>query len=103
MDEERFARGKSRTTSHDLSVGFLDAVQEAARELGLELDAAMERAAFVKYSTTVGMNALIERVGPRVGLITTRGQEETLHLGRSRSWADGMPHDVQIDRTRARR
>src|SRR5712691_4230928 len=49
------------------------------------------------------MNALVERVGPRVGLIITRGQEEKLHLGRTRSWADGLPSSVQMDRTRAHR
>ena len=57
----------------------------------------------VKYSTTVGTNALIERTGPKVGLITTAGQEDTVHVARSRSWADGMPLEVQIDRTRAQR
>jgi N-methylhydantoinase A len=103
MEGTRFGRGKSRTTAHDLSQGFVGAVEEAAAALDLDLDRALSVAQYVTYSTTIGMNALVERVGPRVGLITTRGQEETLHLGRSRSWADGMPHSVQMDRTRAHR
>ncbi len=96
-------KGKARTTSQDLSVGFAGAVTDAAESAGLSLTEVLGGASFVKYSTTVGMNALIERAGPRVGLITTAGQEETLHVGRSRNWADGMSHDVQLDRTRARR
>jgi N-methylhydantoinase A len=96
-------KGKARTTTQDLSVGFAGAVTDAAASAGLTLTDVLGDAAFVKYSTTVGMNALVERAGPRVGLLTTAGQEETLHVGRSRNWADGMSHDVQIDRTRARR
>ena len=102
-DGSRIAKGKARTTGHDLSIGFLSAVADAAQSIGLDPDTIFEFAEHVMYSTTVGTNALVERIGPQVGLITTRGQEETLHLGRSRSWADGMPHEVQMDRTRAHR
>ncbi|MGI8516197.1 MAG: hydantoinase/oxoprolinase family protein [Acidimicrobiia bacterium] len=101
--DDRSTTGKSRTTHHDLSVGFIGALEQASRNLGRELADVLQQADRIVYSTTVGMNALVERTGPRVGLITTRGQEETLHLGRSRSWADGMPDAVQMDRTRARR
>jgi N-methylhydantoinase A/acetophenone carboxylase len=103
MDAERFATGKSQTTPHDLSLGFVAAVAEALGELGVDVGEAFCRADHVAYATTVGMNALVERVGPRVGLITTRGQEDTLHLGRSRSWADGLAEADQMDRTRAQR
>lgn len=103
MDGSEYATGKARTTSHNLSVSFVEAVRDAARRMGLTIDQAVQRADFVKYSTTIGMNALVERVGPAVGLITTRGQEDTIHLGRSRSWADGLPEEAQLDRTRARR
>jgi N-methylhydantoinase A len=99
----RFATGKAPTTPHDLSVGFVAAVREALSGLGVDVADAFRRADHVTYATTVGMNALVERVGPRVGLITTRGQEDTLHLGRSRSWADGLAEADQLDRTRARR
>ena len=97
------AVGKSPTTHADLSDGMFAAIGEAAGRLGLDPAAAFAAADAVKYSTTVGTNALIERTGPRVGLITTAGQEDTIHVARSRSWADGMPLEVQIDRTRARR
>ena len=99
----RQATGKSLTTHADLSVGMIAAIGEAARRLGWEPADAFAAADAVKYSTTVGTNALIERTGPKVGLITTAGQEDTVHVARSRSWADGMPLEVQIDRTRAQR
>lgn len=97
------ATGKSLTTHADLADGFVAATGSAAAKLGLTGEEAIAMATYVKYSTTVGTNALIERRGPRVGLIATAGQEDTIHVARSRSWADGMPLEVQIDRTRARR
>ena len=82
---------------------MLAAITEAAAKLDYGLEDAVEASEVIKYSTTVGTNALIERTGPRVGLIATAGQEDTIHVARSRSWADGMPLEVQIDRTRAQR
>ena len=99
----RQATGKSLTTHADLSDGMIEAIGDAARRLGCDPADAFAAADAVKYSTTVGTNALIERTGPKVGLITTAGQEDTVHVARSRSWADGMPLEVQIDRTRAQR
>ncbi len=97
------ATGKSATTHADLGDGVFEAISQAARRLGHEPREVFKCAAAVKYSTTVGTNTLIERTGPKVGLITTAGQEDTVHVARSRSWADGMPLEVQIDRTRAQR
>jgi N-methylhydantoinase A/oxoprolinase/acetone carboxylase beta subunit len=101
--EDRYATGKARTTPHDLSLGFDAAVADAFEKLGQTLDDGLAASDWVKYATTVGMNALVQRVWPRVGLITTIGQEDTVHLGRSRSWADGLPIGAQMDRTRAQR
>jgi N-methylhydantoinase A len=95
--------GKSLTTHADLADGLLGAVSDAAGKLGRTLDEVLRSTDLVQYSTTVGTNALLERIGPRVGLIATAGQEDTIHVARSRSWADGMPLEVQLDRTRARR
>jgi N-methylhydantoinase A/oxoprolinase/acetone carboxylase beta subunit len=88
---ERYATGKARTTPHDLSLGFDGAVADAFEKLGIGLEDGLQATDWVKYATTVGINALVQRVFPRIGLITTVGQEDTIHLGRSRSWASGMP------------
>jgi N-methylhydantoinase A len=102
VDGQHFT-GKAPTTHADLADGLLAAVADAAGKAGRELEDVIRDSDLIRYSTTVGTNALIERVGPRVGLITTAGQEDTIHVARSRSWADGMPLEVQLDRTRARR
>jgi N-methylhydantoinase A/acetophenone carboxylase len=81
---------KTPTTHYDLSVGFMRGMRQLARAAGLELSALLQDAGSLRYSTTVGTNALIERTGPKLGLITTAGFEDTIYLGRSRSWADGL-------------
>ena len=63
----------------------------------------MRRCEPLRYSTTVGTNALIERTGPKLGLITTAGFEDTIFIGRSRSWADGKPMDENRDLARIRK
>ncbi len=91
---DRIARAKSATTGYNLSVGFRRAVEDAARQLDLTLAEILQRTSVIRYSTTLAMNTLIQRSGPKLGLITTAGQEHMLLVGRSRAWADGLhPRD----------
>src|SRR3990172_9891887 len=69
---------KTPTTTYDLSVGFMRALREASFSLGLSLEELLEAVQIVRYSTTLAMNRLIEMKGPRLGLITTAGFEDTL-------------------------
>ena len=85
--------GKAPTTPYDLSVGFMNAIEEVAAEAGLEVEELLPRLDVVRYSTTVAMNRLIERRGPRVGLITTEGQEDVILIGRGAQWIDGKRLD----------
>lgn len=82
---------KTPTTHYDLSVGFMRGIRELARRHNLDANSFLTRVEALRYSTTVGTNALIERNGPKLGLITTAGFEDTIFIGRSRSWADGLP------------
>jgi N-methylhydantoinase A/acetophenone carboxylase len=43
----------------------------------------------IRYSTTIAMNRLIEKKGPRLGLITTEGHEDVILIGRGAQWIDG--------------
>ncbi len=81
---------KTPTTHYDLSVGFMKGIREMAGQFGLGLSDFLDRTEAVRYCTTLGTNALIERTGPKLGLITTAGFEDTIFLGRGRSWADGL-------------
>ncbi len=80
---------KSTSTHYDLSVGFMRGVRELAGKRGLSLEAFLSQTDAVRYCTTLGTNAIIERTGPKLGFITTAGFEDAIFLGRARSWADG--------------
>ncbi|MDP6619186.1 MAG: hydantoinase/oxoprolinase family protein, partial [Nitrospinota bacterium] len=57
----------------------------------------------IRYATTVGTNTLIERTGPKLGLITTAGFEDTIFIGRCSQWADGIPFKFARNIARIRR
>ncbi len=84
---------KVPTTPYDLSVGFMQVVEEAAAELGGSLADRLASIDTVRYSTTVAMNRLLERRGPRIGLITTQGHEDAILIGKGAQWIDGTRLD----------
>jgi N-methylhydantoinase A/oxoprolinase/acetone carboxylase beta subunit len=88
---------KVPTTPYDLSVGFMQVVEEAAGEAGLSVDDLVGRVETVRYSTTVAMNRLLERSGPRVALIATEGHEDAILIGKGAQWIDG----TRLDERRA--
>jgi N-methylhydantoinase A len=73
---------KAASTPGNFAAGMLDAMRIAAERLGLPFDAFCERISVLTHGTTVGTNALIQRKGARVGLITTRGHEDAIHIMR---------------------
>jgi len=83
--------GKAATTPDDLSRGFLNALLDACKLLGIEVGKMLSATDILRYSTTVALNALLQRNGPRLGLITTRGHEDMLFIGNGRAWGDGLP------------
>ncbi|HSU04003.1 MAG TPA: hydantoinase/oxoprolinase family protein, partial [Acetobacteraceae bacterium] len=68
---------KCLTTPKDPSVGALAGLDELVADAGLRL---ADISAIV-HGTTLVTNALIERSGARVGLITTRGFRDILEMG----------------------
>jgi len=83
--------GKAETTDHDLSVGFLNAVDDAVAEFDLDRADLLGDADRVRYSTTVALNKLLAREGTTLGLLTTAGTEDLTYIGRGSQWADGIP------------
>ncbi|MCG3169363.1 MAG: Acetophenone carboxylase gamma subunit [Pseudomonadales bacterium] len=88
--EGRHLSAKAPTTHYDLSVCFREAIGLAAAGLGLDFGALVTRCDVVRYSTTKALNALLERRGPRLGLITTAGNEHVNLIGRSIQWQHGL-------------
>lgn len=81
---------KAPTTPKNFAQGVLDATQAAAKALGVTADDLLRRTSMFKHGTTVATNALITRRGPKVGLITTRGFEDTVYVMRAVGRVDGL-------------
>jgi N-methylhydantoinase A/oxoprolinase/acetone carboxylase beta subunit len=88
---DKIVSGKAPTTGYDLSKGFMQALRETVASLNIPLEELLESTEMILYSTTMAINRLIERKGPRLGLFTTEGFEDTLPAGRGGSWGDGIP------------
>jgi len=80
---------KVPTTPYDLSVCFSRVIEEGAGALGLTIEQLLPSVEMIRYSTTIAMNRLIERKGPRLALITTEGHEDVSLIGRGAQWIDG--------------
>jgi N-methylhydantoinase A len=73
---------KVPSTPQDFSQGMMDALQSGARALDLTLDDFCRDIAFLSHGTTVGTNTIIQKKGAKVGLITTKGHEDAIHIMR---------------------
>jgi N-methylhydantoinase A/oxoprolinase/acetone carboxylase beta subunit len=80
---------KVPTTPYDLSVCFSRVIEEGASAVGKKMDELLPSIDMIRYSTTIAMNRLIERKGPRLALITTEGHEDVVLIGRGAQWIDG--------------
>ena len=70
---------KSPTTHYDLSVGFLKGIKELAKMNGQNMTQFLNNTDSVRYCTTIGTNALIERTGPKLGMITSFHRKVQTH------------------------
>jgi N-methylhydantoinase A len=73
---------KVPSTPADFSRGMMDALGAGAQALGLSLDEFCRDIDFLSHGTTVGTNTIIQKKGARVGLITTKGHEDAIHIMR---------------------
>src|SRR5918912_79382 len=79
---------KVPSTPPDFARGMMDALGAGAQALGITLDDFCRDIAFLSHGTTVGTNTIIQKRGAKVGLITTKGHEDAIHIMRgSRGYA----------------
>lgn len=95
--DQRRAEGKALTTHHNLASGFMAALEDSCKQLNVGVEEVLSSVDAVRYATTLGTNALIERKGPKVGLITTSGFEFSVLLMRARGYGDGLSEAAQQD------
>ena len=74
------AYAKASTTPADLGVGLFDGLDELAHRLGVTRRELLRSAQRILHGTTVATNALLERKGAKVGLLTTEGHRDILEM-----------------------
>jgi N-methylhydantoinase A len=89
---------KAFSTPQAPEQGILDALDTLAKSAGMDVRTLLGETQRFAHGTTVSTNALIQRRGARVGLIATRGFEDTLIIGRGPvGRAGGLPQSKAMD------
>jgi len=78
LSDGRIHVNKTTTTPRDPGEGVAAGVAEVLKESGLDPGAVAE----VVHGTTVASNTILQKVGARTGLLTTRGFRDVLEIGR---------------------
>lgn len=100
-----FELGKLPTTPDDPSRGFLGSINEGLSKIrkGLDSEKPYSDLAIVGWGTTLAVNALINRSGPKLGLIVNKGFEHVMTVGRGKqSWITYGKADIIHARTHRR-
>jgi N-methylhydantoinase A len=79
-DTGRVAVAKAASTPRDPSEGLLEGLALLAAELGTDLGGLLAQTERIVHGTTVATNALLERKGARVGLLTTEGHRDVIEM-----------------------
>ncbi len=85
---------KVPSTPGNFAEGMLRAVDRAAERLGLAPEALCESLALLSHGTTTGTNAVIQKRGAVVGLLTTKGHNDVIHIMRGSRGLDGR--DIRL-------
>lgn len=80
MGDGRFQWVKVDTTPHDLTECVGNCINELARQFGFKDSTDLLRQTdIIRLSSTISTNALIQKTGARLGLIVSKGYENTLY------------------------
>jgi len=79
-DAGQVTLAKSTSTPADPSIGVMDGLALLATELGTDLGGLLADTGLVVHGTTVATNALLERKGATVGMLTTAGHRDVIEM-----------------------
>ena len=79
-EDGRVAFAKAASTPADQSAGVMDGLARLADTLGTPLRGLLGQTDSIVHGMTVATNALIERKGAKVGLLTTEGHRDVLEM-----------------------
>jgi N-methylhydantoinase A len=76
----RVTLAKAASTPGDQSIGVMEGVGRLAEALGLDTATLLRQTERIVHGTTVATNALLERKGARVALLTTEGHRDVIEM-----------------------
>ena len=83
MDESgQLTIAKAPSTPANFAEGVIEAISRAASKIGMDLPTLLDSITVLAHGTTVGTNTIIQRRGAKVGLITTKGHNDVIHIMR---------------------
>jgi len=89
---------KSPTTPKAFEQGVVGALENCVKLMGKDMKDVLENTESFSHGTTVATNALIQRRGAKVGLIVTKGFEDTTLLARGNVGRNlGIPRSQAMD------
>ena len=94
---------KAPTTPGSLQDGVLEAVAVNAEQLGLTRPALLAATELFVHGTTQATNAMLTRTGARTGLITTKGHEDAIIIGKVYAKVAGLPERDLVHSSRLRK
>lgn len=89
-DDGSRVTGKAGTTPDVPTSGTLESLSDAAGGLGTNLESMLGDTSVLFHGTTLTTNTMLERTGSDVGLVTTRGHRDALHIGRTTTRTTGL-------------
>ncbi|MBO0849270.1 MAG: hydantoinase/oxoprolinase family protein [Pseudonocardia sp.] len=100
----RATAAKARSTPSDnFKTGFFASIEAAAAQLGLDPTELLRDTVRISHGSTVATNIMVQRGGASVGLITTKGHEDTLRLAKGMGRIHGEPAENLLHIAKARR
>ncbi|MGE3144047.1 MAG: hydantoinase/oxoprolinase family protein [Pseudorhodoplanes sp.] len=86
----KVTRAKAPSTPPNFDQGVLDSVTEVAKRIGRPLKDVLGETALFAHGTTVATNVLITRTGAKTALVTTKGHEDVMLIGRTAQKVAGL-------------
>jgi len=94
---------KALTTPGSLQDGVLDAVAVNAEQLAMTRNELLAATDLFVHGTTQATNAMLTRTGARTGLITTRGHEDAIIIGKVYAKVAGLSERDVVHSSRLRK
>ena len=79
-DGGRVTLAKAASTPSDPSLGVMEGLELLAAVLGIGVSSLLSETERIVHGTTVATNALLERKGAKVGLLTTEGHRDIIEM-----------------------